>query len=404
MWVLCAPSLAAPWSRERPPQVDVMLGVISDPRRADRRDMLRRFNQEPGVSDGAVRVEFVFGDTYYRSPPSHEVQQRVAEEAVRHGDVRFVAGRENLPHVGKATEKSAAWWMSAPLRSRAKFFCKTDDDSLVHLAHLRASLNAVREQVASQHVIFSYIRWRGWLPGFRFQACGGGWGGPVDAINQMEDRSSGCELAEGPFPQGTGTLTCLSRKLALRMARSAEFGTFLQVARARNDLGTPCTDADACARQPLPTHMWHHEDAGISYNAFRAVLGAKALRPNVSAALVHLPEDGWIFPWFNPDALGKARDSSRAIVVHKVSPDMYARVAAKWQMALPAPALTIDCNQRCSSWGWKRARAACDEPPPLAASAPGSWRGFGTTWNGSLCTFDPSETWRCCFVRASDDH
>ena len=54
--------------------------------------------------------------------------------------------RERLPHVGKATEKSAAWWLSAPLRSNARFFCKTDDDSLVHLSHLRSALLASLEQ------------------------------------------------------------------------------------------------------------------------------------------------------------------------------------------------------------------------------------------------------------------
>ena len=43
---------------------------------------------------------------------------------------------------------------------------------------------------------------------------GGGWGGPADAIYQMEDPVNKCELAEGPFPQGTGSLTCMSRALA----------------------------------------------------------------------------------------------------------------------------------------------------------------------------------------------
>ena len=66
-----------------------------------------------------------------------------------HGDVVLVQAREALPHVGKATEKSAAWWLSAPLRSNARFFCKTDDDSLVHLRHLRSALLASLEQACS---------------------------------------------------------------------------------------------------------------------------------------------------------------------------------------------------------------------------------------------------------------
>ena len=45
----------------------------------------------------------------------------------------------------------------------------------------------------------------------------------------MEDPTAGCALAEGPFPQGTGTLTCMSRDLAVKLARSEEFKTFLQV-------------------------------------------------------------------------------------------------------------------------------------------------------------------------------
>jgi hypothetical protein len=77
---------------------------------------------------------------------------------------------------------------------------------------------------------------------FDFQGCGGGWGGPADAIfqarehtqpadvvhtaeslataahavltssscaAQMEDEKNKCGQAEGPFPQGTGTRTGL---------------------------------------------------------------------------------------------------------------------------------------------------------------------------------------------------
>lgn len=131
-----------------------------------------------------------------------------------HGDVVLVQAREALPHVGKATEKSAAWWLTAPQRSGARVFCKTDDDSLIHLGHLAASLRAVVEQVDSPYFLYSYVRWRGWLPFNRLQACGGGWGGPGDAIHQMEDPINHCELAEGPFPQGTGTLTCMSREVS----------------------------------------------------------------------------------------------------------------------------------------------------------------------------------------------
>ena len=48
----------------------------------------------------------------------------------------------------------------------------------------------------------------------------------------------------------------------------------MQVAKARNDMGTPCHKADECALQKLDVHMWHHEDAGIGYNVFRAAIAA----------------------------------------------------------------------------------------------------------------------------------
>ena len=321
-----------------------------------------------------------------------------------HGDVVLVQAREALPHVGKATEKSAAWWLSAPLRSNARFFCKTDDDSLVHLSHLRSALLASLEQAPVSHLIFSYIRWRGWLPGFRFQACGGGWGGPLDAIHQMEDPGAHCALAEGPFPQGTGTLTCMSRDLAVKMARSEEFKTFLQVAKARNDMGTPCGKADECAAQKLDVHMWHHEDAGISYNAWRTVLAH-----GVKAALVHLPEKGWIWPWYHKE-IAEKQGSSRGIIMHKVTPDLYPTVTvgeARWKLAEPAPRSIVDCSQRCSQWGWKYAYRSCEPPAARlvagAAAGAAGFRGFAARGNGSVCKFDPSEVWNCCFLRAPED-
>ena len=111
-----------------------------------------------------------------------------------------------------------------PKRSGARFFCKTDDDSLIHHGHLRAALEAAEASAIdgqgrpTKNIIFSYIRWRGWLPNHRLQACGGGWGGPIDAIHHIEDPSTHCGDAEGPFPQGTGTLTCMSAPLARALA------------------------------------------------------------------------------------------------------------------------------------------------------------------------------------------
>lgn len=234
-----------PLSEEKIPFI--LLGVITNPSGFKRRKMLREFSLLSGGAKGGVRTEYVIGQGYVGEAPPAALQQKVAAEVSEHGDIVFVDGRENLPNVGKATEKSAAWWLSAPRRSAASVFCKTDDDSLIHLGHLSATLQAAVQQLASEHFLYSFVRWRGWLPLHRLQACGGGWGGPGDAISQMEDPANHCELAEGPFPQGTGTLTCMSAALAKRLASEEEFDTFLRVAKARNDFGALCRTANECA-------------------------------------------------------------------------------------------------------------------------------------------------------------
>lgn len=201
----------------------VLLGVVSYPPNFEQRNLLRRFSSESGGRRGDGRVpgegphlaaEYVFGDSYYGSPPGRDMQAKLALEFNEHGDAVFVNAREGIPNVGKASEKSAAWWLEAPKRSGARFFCKTDDDSLIHGAHLASALAAAEKAAGdSRHplILLSYIRWRGWIPHYDFQACGGGWGGPMDAINQMEDPRNKCERAEGPFPQVIARLHLLSR-------------------------------------------------------------------------------------------------------------------------------------------------------------------------------------------------
>lgn len=411
----------------------LLIGVISSPSAFARREMLRSFGKASGHGARRVATEFVFGDRFFEGGPPLRMQERLAEEARAHGDIVFVNGREKLPHVGKATEKSAAWWqvcVAIPLRTSllcvvipmtspssaawwqtaprraprgTRFFCKTDDDSLIHHQHLSAALAAAEtaaQQQGSPHVFFSYVRWRGWLPQFRFQACGGGWGGPADAIRHIEDPKEHCELAEGPFPQGTGQLTCLSRELALRLSHLDEFESFRRVAMARNDLATPCTTAVECSKHPEGTHMWHHEDAGISYNAWRA-----ARTHDMRVTVVHMPEKGWIWPWFSPK-ISNREDSSRAILMHKVTPATLPNVLDSWKVELAAPEdLIVDCSQTCRQWGWKYARSPCTQAPalPLGTAGDGvAWRGFGLPWNHSHCKIDPTESgWKCCFLSTS---
>ena len=168
----------------------LLIGVISSPTAFGRRRILRRFATASASPTRPVQTEFVFGNSLYSGDMPADDQQRLADEANAHGDAIFVNARERLPHVGKAAEKSAGWWLTAPKRSGASFFCKTDDDSLIHHEHLTAALAAAAKDAKSPNIIFSYIRWRGWLPGNRFQACGGGWGGPIDAIRHIEDPST----------------------------------------------------------------------------------------------------------------------------------------------------------------------------------------------------------------------
>eukprot|EP00966_Prymnesium_polylepis_P268503 6203128-Prymnesium_polylepis.1 len=106
----------------------ILLGVITSPMSFERRQMLREFAALSGGEAGGVQTEYVVGDSFFDQPPSTAQQAALAAEVAEHQDIVFVNGRERLPHVGKATEKSAAWWSSAPRRSAARVYCKTDDD------------------------------------------------------------------------------------------------------------------------------------------------------------------------------------------------------------------------------------------------------------------------------------
>ena len=122
--------------------------------------------------------------------------------------------------------------------------------------------------------------------------------------------------------------------------------------------------------------------------------------------IVHLPERGWIWPWFNAK-IAETEQSRRAILMHKVTPKLLPEVTSTWKLALRAPAdLMVDCSQSCTQWGWKYARLPCEPPPPLSVEQAGAkgWRGFGVRWNGTLCKIDPVKDagWRCCFLRTAD--
>jgi hypothetical protein len=119
----------------------VLLGIITNPSHIAERAQLRAFYKATFPEEqGKVRPVFVMGNNYYLGNPPKPMSgetkallKQVMKESDEQGDIIWVDGREGLPHVGKATEKSAAWWQSAPGIGNYGYYCKSDDDSLIHL-------------------------------------------------------------------------------------------------------------------------------------------------------------------------------------------------------------------------------------------------------------------------------
>ena len=153
----------------------VLVGFISTPTYFNYRRSIRKFWKKTGYPN-EFSHRFILGDEYYSDPPDSVVSLDVQSEYMTHGDLHFVDARENIPNAGKASEKSAAWWRRAIDIEDASFYCKSDDDSLIHPSRLVKTLQQVQKDVSTSYVFLSYIRWRGWMPYHRFQACGGvGW-------------------------------------------------------------------------------------------------------------------------------------------------------------------------------------------------------------------------------------
>ena len=131
----------------------------------------------------SVRVRYVFGTSFYEAGKEHGRPTRndeLAREEREHGDMIYVDGREKLPNVGVVTEKSAAFWLSAAATEpAAKWLCKCDDDTLVHVNRLEATLRHVESKHPDRAIYFGHLKWRGWdagdhgpntyKSGFRFQ-------------------------------------------------------------------------------------------------------------------------------------------------------------------------------------------------------------------------------------------
>ncbi|KAL1526858.1 hypothetical protein AB1Y20_015549 [Prymnesium parvum] len=363
----------------------VLVGVMSSPKSKLLRQQQRRWRQK--FSSGPT-VRLVLGKTVFGT--AERVDSLLAREQARHADLLFVDGREGLPHVGKVTEKSASWWQTIAERAPGyRFYCKCDDDAFIHHSRLDAVLRHVGAQLPGRAVYFGHVKWRGWEAFHRFQACGGGWGPAAKTWDDIlfgaplhgGGRAPACPHAAGPYPYMSGGMACMSAELARLLAADAEFAAFLAAARARNDAGTPCHSPAACARQPVATHMWHHEDAGVGFNVFRAVA-----RANASAAIVpvtgHYNDAGVV------ERTASAFDaywSSRALFVHGVKqPEQYLKMERRWTIGRPTPRLRMGCYP-CTRNGynvhqgaWTHARLPC--------------RGS----NHSFCDVDVASHFTCC--------
>ena len=92
---------------------------------------------------------------------------RLADERTNHKDDFFVleTARERLPHIGVVTEKSAEWWLTAAAREpRYTYYCKSDDDTLVHHDRLEVVLRQLEREMPGRAVYFGHMKWRGWEP------------------------------------------------------------------------------------------------------------------------------------------------------------------------------------------------------------------------------------------------
>ena len=403
----------------------VLLGVMTSPLNPRLRSQWREWSELFHTHHTrALDVRFVVGHAFHQaawSPTPTRARGRrkralpqevplaappelLREERAAHDDdFVFVGGREKLPHVGKVTEKSAAWWLTAGvLRPGYDWYCKADDDTLVHLDRLHHALAEVRRSRGSDApVYFGHIKWRGWDVGHRFQACGGGWG-PArktgDDIYMGGTLPGGvtyppCPHAAGPYPYMSGGMVCMSRAMVDLLHADAAFNDFFSVAKERNTAGIPCHNPHVCASQPVNVHMWHHEDAGVGFNVFRAVVAA-----NASAHIVPVPghyNDNGII-----ERTTSAQDmywSSRAVFVHGIKgPGQYASVRRKWKLDRRDAYMGLRCFS-CASGGtnghngdWQWARLPCPD-----ASEP-RLSGNNASGTSRHCPVEPTKHFKCC--------
>ena len=107
--------------------------------------------------------------------------------------------------------------------------------------------------------------------------------------------------------------------------------------------------------------MWHHEDAGIGFNVFRAIVSA-----NATASIVPVPGH-----YNDPGIIERSPSpqdmywSSRSLFTHGIKAAFHFETAkARWTLDRSSDHLTLSCDHRCSEhgaggFGWDWARLEC---------------------------------------------
>lgn len=188
----------------------------------------------------------------------------------------------------------------------------------------------------------------------------------------------------------------MSNRMASVLSADPAFNDFVAIAKRRNSAGVPCRSPQMCAAQPVHLHMWHHEDAGIGFNVFRAIVAA-----NESAAIVPIPghyNDAGII-----ERTKSAQDSywsSRSIFVHGIKgPVQFEAAKQKWHIARQTPFLALRCypchrpgiNLHHGDWQW--ARLPC---PPAISGDQCALDGAACPDQERMCPVNPSLHFQCC--------
>jgi hypothetical protein len=312
------------------------VGIITAPTHFDRRLWIR---QKLRVSDArcrGIRVLFVLGA---RNKMSRGQRLAIRHEERAHDDIIFVGARDWVPHA--VAEKSLAWWQYCAAHLRARWYMKTDDDSLAHLPRLEADLAAMTAMGRS-HYYYGVMTWRAWTP-FHHEAdaaCGdrgddgpslNGPSGRLKRLIRARAPPGECAGAVGPFPFADGSLQILSADLMFAFVDSALTANF-----SRTHL----------SRQTPP--YWTHEDAAVGYLIFHtAILRALPLTYVVLSPWKH--NKFWInwFPRHNPSL-----PDGHVVNTHKVVTSMMAQIAHdsyENTTYIEDPILCVDCARR---WGW----------------------------------------------------